>query len=82
MRCQTCGNNNKPEHTFCAQCLEMLNKKTVVAVGNKKSVTMPPQEEHLVDIQYASPTPTHKPIWIWVVAGVAIIFIVVFLFYG
>lgn len=82
MRCQTCGHDNKPEHTFCGKCLEMLNKKAVVAVGNQKSVNMPPQEEHLVDIQYASPAPASKPIWIWVIAGVAIIFIIVFLFYG
>jgi hypothetical protein len=83
MRCQACGQENKPDHTFCAQCLEMLSKqKTTTVVEGGRSVNMPPQDEHLVDIQYSSPPATVRPVWFWGLLTLACLFIIFFLLYG
>ncbi|MDD5606003.1 MAG: hypothetical protein PHR51_01615 [Patescibacteria group bacterium] len=60
----------------------MHKRKPVVLDGNK-SVMVPPQAEHLVDIQYSSTPTATKPIWGWiVVVGLVVIAIIFFVIYG
>lgn len=82
MHCQSCGHDNKPEYTFCAKCLEILSDHKPILTTGKHSVVMPPQNDHLVDIQYSSPPTEIKPVWVWVVVILAAVSIIVFVLYG
>ena len=83
MRCQSCGHENQPDHTFCAKCLEILDKKKTIVSQNQKSVAMPPQSEHLVDIKYSTHPPrANSTGWVWIVVALIIVGAVIFWFYG
>lgn len=84
MQCLNCGHDNQPGNTFCAKCATVMSNRA--KLGKVKQAFVPPQNDHVVDrgtVQTKSSKPQSGGIdWSWVLVGIALFALLLFLIYG
>ncbi len=84
MQCPNCGHENKPDNIFCVKCATVIKNRP--RLERVKHAFMPPQNEHVVDPRTVRPSkpsvPRSKIDWSWLLLGVALFALLLFLIYG
>lgn len=82
MQCQNCGHQNQAGVSFCAKCIEPLDRSRAKLVSGQR-VFLPPQAEHIVQPQSVKRPSAARGISGWVLFWIlAVILLLVVLIYG
>lgn len=84
MQCLNCGHDNQPNNSFCVKCATAMSNRA--KLGKVKQTFVPPQNDHIVEPQTVQAKPSRKSRegidWSWMLVGIALFALLLFLIYG